>query len=1805
MKITGYLTGLLAVAATGAVIAAPPEPPPPRTEAEVLNALMDEALAAEASAAQSEADVLTALMSEALAARSAGPGDDGQSEDRAAPLPLAGRFATYASFQADSDDGLTQETVATEAPSNETGASESADDDDDESHEAQADTDTAASEDAAQPPPEEQTDEDEDSNTNAEEPEPEADQEEAPPTQGPAEAEPLPPLIDMGTIQLSGNDVIIESLPGGNILIHGQAEDVAIIQALIQRLDRDVPPRQLEIITLENKKATEVAQGVQTILRDLYETERPERPQERVTVSALSTNIVLIAAPAAKMPEVIRIVKSIDAVPEALPDFELMTFDIQYIKPSTAAAKLQEFVDKIRQKQGAEAGPEFQISAFDDTGKITVLGPKDQESKLRQLLEQIDAKPREGFGEIKLVLFPLLNNEAKDMADTLKELLTVPEGKEAAAEAIRRLRMIKRTPEGEEEELPPVDLEKPLKIIPDDGTQSLIIATVDENIDPIGELIALLDKVPLAVEMGVQIFPLRYADADSVAKLLDDMFEQGKKLPRPAPGDDKTEAVPESPQGEALVYNVAVVADMRTNTLITSGRPAQMALIQSVVAQLDQPSTAVKFPLRLLELQHSDATRIAKVIEELFTKRVESLEKRQAGASAVERERVFVAADIRSNSVIVSASPENYDEIVRMVEKLDGPSDRLFESIRIINCDNTSAADLQSKIEELWKRKADLRREGDVPEDLPVVVADQRSNSLVIASSPEDFDEIKKLVERLEAQPLSPIAEIRLIALVNNDASEIGDMIKTLFEERMKQRLVQGQEENPADRVAVAVDTATNTILVASSRENFDEMMRIVETIDREPDLEGVVRVFFLHNAVAADVAEHLKDLFDQGLYNPSTGLDSKLAEERQKVALVDDPRSNAIIASGSKTNLSILEQLIGQMDSDEPLMLQAETRLFRLEFADAVQNADMLQKLFEGIKSNAAEPDLFPQPTIIADERSNTLIVTGTKDALKRCGDLLRSIDVEAGPTTAYFEIYMMHHASAARLAPKMQEMFDKRNEGRQQEQTPVFIQADEATNTLICTASRDDHTLITGLLRLLDRPSTIAKQVEIFPLRAAKAEAVAERLQNVFKSQAQISGGTDRADVLAVEPDPRTNSLVVWAAPSEMASIADVIHKLDTTEPATEMMVKVIRLERALATDFADVLDKTLNGEGGAGQGKDAQAVIISFEETMPDGSKQLRKLLRQDVTISADARSNSLMVMAPAGSMAMLETLIQAFDRLRPQMAEIRLFPLANADAEEVVQRLQDLFEAPSGAGSDVDQQLEFGGRMAGLVERAAAHNGELNGVRLPVRFSADRRTNTVIAAGHPMDLGMVEQLVQMLDIPDVEERITEVVMLQYSTAADVVSAVNDFVQEERDRLSDIEGETAAIRKAERHVTVVGDESSNSVLLGISPRYYSQIMSMIQQIDRPPPQVMIQVLIAEVTLDDSVELGFEWALQDLDFTQNAVIGPNGVIQGPGHDFVTGTDVGAGGAAGSFGGFSFTITGEDFNFLFRALQSNGMLQVLSRPTILVENNEEANITIGDRVPFVTSSSVSDSGQVNSQVQYEDVGIILNVTPHINPDGYVNLEVKPEISALNPSGSGVQISEGLTAPTFSQRSAETVVTVKDGETVVIGGLITNREDERETKVPLIGDVPGLGLLFRSTNYSTTRTELLIVLTVDVIRDEDDAEAMSVEQRDKGYLPDSIKQHRLMEGLRIVPGEEEGLGPAGEGEQGPTRRRKPLERPLYGPSPEIYGPQRQEPVQISSVPPGVYGPPLPDAGVQVCEPMLISHEEPLTTADSE
>ncbi|MHC4065357.1 MAG: secretin N-terminal domain-containing protein, partial [Planctomycetota bacterium] len=502
-------------------------------------------------------------------------------------------------------------------------------------------------------------------------------------------------------MNLSGSEVDVSVLGPDSVVITANEHDLAILKALIEQVDLVLPPKELRVVKLEERPANEVASTLQQAVRDLWPRDE-ERPETKVSITAVSSNILLVVAPGTKIDLIVKVAQAIDdAAPEIKAD--MMVFTVKHRKATEAAERLTEIITELRRKQGADAAQEFTITPNDANGTIMVFGPTSERETIQRFLDEIDAEAIPGFGELKLVIFPLVNADARDLADMFSDMLEASEAREGVEETIRRLIMLKRVPGEPMQEFPPLDLEKTLKLIPHEDTNSVLVATVEENIEPVGEIIALLDDVPMSVDMGLRIFALRFADAETVAEALEEMFQEGRDLPKAAEGGQNIDgAVPSSLEGEALVYNLGIVPDLRTNTVIVSGRPVQLALVERVVAEMDQPATALKFPLRLLFLgDHIDATRIGQIIESLFEKRIEALEAQDAGKSVVERERVFLAVDIRSNSLIISASEENIGEIREIVTKLDTAPDKLIDQIRIINCQNTSAADLQSKIEDL------------------------------------------------------------------------------------------------------------------------------------------------------------------------------------------------------------------------------------------------------------------------------------------------------------------------------------------------------------------------------------------------------------------------------------------------------------------------------------------------------------------------------------------------------------------------------------------------------------------------------------------------------------------------------------------------------------------------------------------------------------------------------------------------------------------------------------------------------------------------------------------------------------------------------------------------------------------------------------------------------------------------------------------------------------------------------------------------------------------------------------------------
>ena len=272
--------------------------------------------------------------------------------------------------------------------------------------------------------------------------------------------------------------------------------------------------------------------------------------------------------------------------------------------------------------------------------------------------------------------------------------------------------------------------------------------------------------------------------------------------------------------------------------------------------------------------------------------------------------------------------------------------------------------------------------------------------------------------------------------------------------------------------------------------------------------------------------------------------------------------------------------------------------------------------------------------------------------------------------------------------------------------------------------------------------------------------------------------------------------------------------------------------------------------------------------------------------------------------------------------------------------------------------------------------------------------------------------------------------------------------------------------------RSVIVIADEETNQ-----------QINELIQQLDKPKSQVLIKVAFVELTHNDNSNIGID-----------AVF--NGSIGGAeGNALTAGTAFDLGGSGGLM-----QLNYDDVSVSMNALAEEGRVEILSRPSILTRNNREALISVGSLVPFMQTGNVNSvTGVQIPQYEYEPIGISLRVTPYITPHGLVELSLFPEISET--TGDKIEVSEGLQLPVFATRSAQTVVVTPNGKTVIIGGLMQDNKVETIRKVPLLGDIPILGSLFRHKEMKDTKTELLIFLTPFIVQNPNDLVSLTEQER--------------------------------------------------------------------------------------------------------
>jgi general secretion pathway protein D len=279
------------------------------------------------------------------------------------------------------------------------------------------------------------------------------------------------------------------------------------------------------------------------------------------------------------------------------------------------------------------------------------------------------------------------------------------------------------------------------------------------------------------------------------------------------------------------------------------------------------------------------------------------------------------------------------------------------------------------------------------------------------------------------------------------------------------------------------------------------------------------------------------------------------------------------------------------------------------------------------------------------------------------------------------------------------------------------------------------------------------------------------------------------------------------------------------------------------------------------------------------------------------------------------------------------------------------------------------------------------------------------------------------------------------------------------------------------------LIADDTRNIILLRAMPGDYRRLIKLLEKLDTLPRQVLIEVIVAEVSLTDRLEFGVEWAFKNKGLTIN---GTEYQQQVRSTNFANLADF------RTLSGLSYSIfrSADDVRFLLNALASDTNVSILSSPQILVLNNEAASINVGDQVPIITSEVIptgTEGTTLTRSIQYRDTGVILNVTPRINYNGIIILEIEQQVSNARPGVPAV----GVDSPVISTRQLRTKLAVKDGQSIMMGGMIRKDTNMVDSGVPLLKNVPGLGWLFKSQTENTSKTELLVMITPYVIESED------------------------------------------------------------------------------------------------------------------
>lgn len=563
----------------------------------------------------------------------------------------------------------------------------------------------------------------------------------------------------------------------------------------------------------------------------------------------------------------------------------------------------------------------------------------------------------------------------------------------------------------------------------------------------------------------------------------------------------------------------------------------------------------------------------------------------------------------------------------------------------------------------------------------------------------------------------------------------------------------------------------------------------------------------------------------------------------------------------------------------------------------------------------------------------------------------------------------------------------------------------------------------------------------------------------QNFRMPGAQQGGMNVRAS-----SDDYSNQVIVAATSDVQRQVEDLIKGLDIQVEETQRPI-VYPLTYASATDLAPVVQNVLTSNAPLGRGGIRnQSQQVPFEQRISNAFRMGNSQAGFG-SVVAETRTNALVVTATDDNHVLVKKVVEQLDQEVVVQNSTFVVPLNNARADQVATLFQQAF-----GNRNTGNRTNTGGFGGNTQNRNNQNRNNQN------RNNQNRNTGgglqgggrgfDPVMSGDSLDLNLAD--------PDANsgELATEVYAQMFGGGQ-----FRPQTQQQQGGQTgrDEQGRLINVRDLQNQITVIPDTNTNSLIVVTTPENADLVQSILAQLDKIPEQVMIETVIVEATLDSSTKLGVEWSyLQDPAFRNS---GTEGRID---QDFNLNNN------QDPARGFKYTLAGGKWELFLNALKTDSRFEVLSTPRIFTSNNVQAQINISQSVPYVLSSREDANGNLTFTYAFQDVGIVLTVTPRITANGFVTMDVSQTANDL----------QGFTdfnAPIVNQRQADTTVTVKDGETIILGGIIRSTVTATTRKIPLLGDIPILGNLFKTSTKENSKTELLVFLTPRIVRNPEEA----------------------------------------------------------------------------------------------------------------